>query len=74
MLFSLYLLFMAFLTSSLVLAARSSDPSQYDSPLDWFRLFCEVVTILWVFYDLVLELYELGRVVLVQYILLYAQY
>ena len=65
---------MAFLTSSLVLAARSSDPSRYDSSLDWFRLFCEVVTILWVFYDLVLEIYELGRVVLVQYILLHAQY
>ena len=66
MLFSLYLLFMAFLTTSLVLAARSSgDPSQYESPLDWFRLFCEIVTLVWILLDLVLEFYELGRVMLV---------
>ena len=65
MLFSLYLLFMAFLTTSLVLAARISDPSQYESPLDWFRLFCEIVTLVWILLDLVLEFYELGRVMLV---------
>ena len=65
LLFSLYLLFMTFLTTSLVLAARSTDPSQYDEGLDWFRLFCEVVTLLWVLVDLGLEVYELGRVMLV---------
>ena len=62
MLFAFYLGFMAFLTTSLVLAARSGDPSQYGNPLDWFRLFCEIVTLLFVFYDLALEIYELGRV------------
>ena len=56
---------MTFLTISLVLAARSTDPSQYDEGLDWFRLFCEVVTRLWVLVDLGLEVYELGRVMLV---------
>ena len=62
MLFSFYLLFMAFLTTSLVLGARSGDPSQYDSPLDHFRLFCEIVTLLFVLYDLALEIYEVGNV------------
>jgi hypothetical protein len=63
MLFGFYLLFMAFLTTSLVLAARNGEPGQYDSPLDRFRIFCEVVTLLFVFYDLVLEIYELGQVI-----------
>lgn len=62
MLFSLYLLFMLFLTTSLVLAARSSDPSQYNNPVDRFRLFCEIITLIWVLVDLVLEIYEVGRV------------
>ena len=53
---------MAFLTTSLVLAARTTDPSEYDEPLDWFRLTCEIVTLLWILVDLVLEIYELGRV------------
>ena len=66
MLFGFYLLFMAFLTTSLVLAARNGEPGQYDSPLDRFRIFCEVVTLLFVFYDLVLEIYELGQVMLVK--------
>ena len=61
----LYLLFMTFLTTSLVLAAKSTDPSQYDNDLDWFRLFCEVVTLLWVLMDLGLEVYDLGCVMLV---------
>ena len=56
---------MTFLTTSLVLAARSTDPSQYDDGLDWLRLFCEVVTLLWVLVDLGLEVYELGSVMLV---------
>ena len=56
---------MTFLTTSLVLAARSTDPSQYDDGLDWFRLGCEAVTLLWVLVDLALESYELGRVMLV---------
>ena len=56
---------MAFLTTSLVLAARSDDPSHYNDPLDGFRLFSEVVTLLWVLFDLGLEFYELGGVVLV---------
>lgn len=63
MLFSLYLLFMAFLTTALVLAARDGDPSEYDRSLDWFRLFCEVVTLLWILFDLTLEFYQLGQVV-----------
>ena len=63
MLFSLYLLFMVFLTTALVLAARSGDPNEYDDSLDWFRLFCEVVTLLWILYDLTLEFYQLGQVV-----------
>ena len=63
MLFSFYLLFMAFLTTSLVLGAGSRDPSQYDSPLDHFRLFCEIVTLLFILYDLALEIYQFGQVV-----------
>ena len=54
-----YLLFMAFLTTSLVLAARSSDPNDYSDPLDKFRLFCEIVTILWVaVINIILECYD----------------
>ena len=64
MIFSVYILFMVFLTISLVLAARSRDPSQYDRPLDHFRLFCEVVTLIFVLYDLALEIYELGSLML----------
>ena len=63
MLFSLYLLFLTILTTSLVLAARSGDPSQYDRPLDHFRLFCEVVTLIFVLYDLALEIGQFGNVV-----------
>ena len=65
LLFSLYLLFMTFLTTSLVLAAKSTDPNVYADGLDWFRLICEIITLIWVLVHLGLEIYELGRVMLV---------
>ena len=74
MLFGLYLLFMAFLTTSLVLAARDGNPRQYNTPLNRFRIFCEVVTLLFVFYDLALENYELGSVMLVLLMLIVCQF
>ena len=52
----LYLTFMAFLTTSLVLAARSSDPNNYSRGIDRFRLFCEIVTLLWVMVNLVIDI------------------
>ena len=43
---------MAFLTTSLVLAARSSDPNDYSRRTDMFRLVCEIITLLWIVVNL----------------------
>ena len=52
-----YLIFLAFLTTTFVLgAARAGSPSEYNQPLDWFRLFCEIVVLLLIFVDIMLEI------------------
>ena len=47
----MYLTFMAFLTTALVLAAEVVDPTDYSTStyeLNGFRLFCEIVTFIWI--------------------------
>ena len=52
-----YLIFLAFLTTTFVLgAARAGSPSEYNQPLDWFRLFCEIVVLLLIIVDIMLEI------------------
>lgn len=50
-------MFMALLTATLVLAAKSRDPSDYTQDTDWARLSLEVVIILWVILDLGFKLH-----------------
>ena len=57
-LLTVYLLFFGILTLSLVLAAGKQEPSTYDTPLDSFRLFCEVIIILGVLVDLLGEIVD----------------
>ena len=52
-----YLIFLAFLTTAFVLgAARAGSPSEYNQPLDWFRLFCEIVVLLLIMVDILFEI------------------
>ena len=57
--FSLYLVQGVFLTLAIVLAARKSDPRQYDEPLDMFRGVCEAISMLIILYNGVSELIEM---------------
>ena len=41
-----YLLIFLLLTIALVLAAKKPDPRVYNTPLDYFRLICEVILFL----------------------------
>ena len=50
-------MFMAILTATLVLAAKSRDPSDYSQDTDWARLSLEVVIIVWVTFDLGIKLH-----------------
>jgi len=47
LLFVLYLLFLVCLTSSLTLASKISDPREYHSGWDGLRLFCEIMSLLY---------------------------
>jgi len=47
LLFVLYLLFLVCLTSSLTLASKTSDPREYHSGWDGLRLFCEIMSFLY---------------------------
>lgn len=58
-LLSLYLVFMAILTAALALAAKTSSPRTYNNPIDWFRLFCEIILFVYAIWDLGLECHDL---------------
>ena len=52
-----YLVFLVFLTTALSLgAARAGGPSEYNQPIDWFRLFCEIVVLLLIIADILIEI------------------
>ena len=58
----MFLLFLVFFTIALVLAAREQNPSNYNhGSLDAFRLFCEIVSIVYLIGDVVLEVFEFIR-------------
>ena len=58
--FGIYLFFLAFLTIALVLAAtKAGNPSEYNQPIDGFRLFCEIVVLLLTIIDILLEINQL---------------
>ena len=48
LLFVIFLVFMASLTASLVLAARSSDPTHYHGVAGGLQGFCEALTLLYI--------------------------
>ena len=50
-----FVVFLLFLTIALVLASKKANPATYHEPLDWFRLFCEIVVFLIIGYDCFLE-------------------
>ena len=52
----MYLTFMAFLTTALALAAKLVDPRDYSMPTHGFRLFCEIVTFIWIIVTVGLEI------------------
>ena len=47
LLFAIYLLFLLCLTSSLTLASTTSDPRKYHGGWDGLRLFCEIMSLLY---------------------------
>ena len=48
LLFALYLVFLVCLTSSLTLASKTSDPREYHGGWDGLRLFCEIMSLLYI--------------------------
>ena len=56
-----YVIHSIFLTIALVLAARKTDPSSYDEGIDIFRGICEALLLLSIFYNLLVEIYQLKR-------------
>ena len=56
-----FLLFLLFFTTALVLGAREGNPSDYNGSLNGFRLFCEVMALLYIIVDIVLEVAEFFR-------------
>ena len=57
----LYLFFLLMLSLALVLAAKEDQPTKYESSLDRFRGFCEIMSILFSVWYLVLELEQFVR-------------
>ena len=56
LLFAIYLLFLLCLTSSLTLASKTSDPREYHSGWDGLRLFCEIMSLLYIIVVVVLNI------------------
>ena len=57
----LYLFFLLMLSLALGLAAKEDQPTKYESSLDRFRGFCEIMSILFSVWYLVLELEQFVR-------------
>lgn len=57
--FLLYMVQVLFLTLAVVLAARKSDPRQYNEPVDVFRGLCEAISVLIILWNGVFELIEM---------------
>ena len=51
------------MTSTLVLAARKTNPREYDEGVDIFRGMCEVLLFLCIMYNVFGEVYQLKRFV-----------
>ena len=55
--FVIYLFFLTFITTAFVLGAtKAGSPSEYSQPIDWFRLFCEIVVFLLITIDILFEI------------------
>ena len=59
--FAFYLVYTAIMTLALVLAARKSDPLDYNEGIDIFRGLCEAVIFLFVIYNVCREGYQLKK-------------
>ena len=51
------------MTSALVLAARKSDPRDYDANVDILRAVCEATLLICILWNIPRELYQLKRYV-----------
>ena len=49
------------MTSAFVLAARKTDPREYDEGVDIFRGICEAILVLCITYNVFVEVYQLKR-------------
>ncbi|XP_028412446.1 transient receptor potential cation channel subfamily V member 3-like [Dendronephthya gigantea] len=56
-----YVIFLALLSYALIYGATRDDPSQYDGPADNFRLFCEVLSIIFVMLYIFEEIFQIVR-------------
>ena len=58
--FIIYIIFLIFITTAFALGAtRAGSPSEYNQPLDWFRLFCEIVVFLMIIITIVVQIVEI---------------
>lgn len=57
----MFLLYQAFLTVALALAAKVENPSDYSGPQNVFRLCCEIVVFLGTLIDIALEVLDLAE-------------
>ena len=61
--FIFYIFHTAIMTLALILAARKSDPREYDEGVDILRGICEVLLFLCIMYNVFVETYQLKRFV-----------
>ena len=59
--FIFYVMHTIIMTLTLVLAARKTDPNEYDEGIDIFRGICEVLFSLSVMYNVFVEVYQFKR-------------
>ena len=59
--FVFYIVNTAVMTLALVLAARKTDPREYDEGIDKFRGVCEVLLSFFVIYNFLEEVYQIIR-------------
>ena len=59
--FIFYIIHTVIMTSALVLAARKTDPREYDDGIDIFRGICEVIFFLFIIYNACAEANQFKR-------------
>ena len=59
--FIFYIIHTVIMTSALILAARKTDPLEYDDGIDIFRGICEALFFLSIIYNACVEAYQFKR-------------